>query len=56
MIPIQTFTIAPTSHVFERFQKHDRDLGHFFELSGIDLKAQMEQKKRLWLKKKNYIN
>ena len=32
MIPIQTFTIAPTSHVFERFQKHYRDLGHFFDL------------------------
>jgi ATP-dependent RNA helicase SUPV3L1/SUV3 len=31
-IPIQTFTIAPTSHVFERFQKHDRDLGNFFDL------------------------
>ena len=31
-IPIQTFTIAPTSHVFEKFQKHDRDLGNFFDL------------------------
>jgi ATP-dependent RNA helicase SUPV3L1/SUV3 len=31
-VPIQTFTIAPTSHVFEKFQKHDRDLGHFFDI------------------------
>ena len=33
-IPIQTFTIAPTSHVFEKFQKHYRDLGHFFDTMG----------------------
>jgi ATP-dependent RNA helicase SUPV3L1/SUV3 len=30
--PIQTFTIAPTNAVFERFQKYYRDLGTFFEL------------------------
>jgi ATP-dependent RNA helicase SUPV3L1/SUV3 len=30
--PVQTFTIAPTSAVFERFQKHYRNLGTFFEL------------------------
>lgn len=29
--PVQTFTIAPTSAVFERFQKYYRDLGTFFE-------------------------
>lgn len=30
--PVQTFTIAPTSTVFERFQKYYRNLGTFFEL------------------------
>ncbi len=30
--PIQTFTIAPTNTVFERFQKYYHDLGTFFEL------------------------
>ncbi|MCO0600453.1 RNA helicase [Peribacillus butanolivorans] len=30
--PVQTFTIAPTSAVFERFQKYYRHLGTFFEL------------------------
>lgn len=30
--PIQTFTIAPTNHIFERFQRYYRDLGTFFEL------------------------
>lgn len=30
--PIQTFAIAPTSAVFERFQRHYRHLGTFFEL------------------------
>ena len=30
--PIHTFAIAPTNSVFERFQKHYRDLGTFFEL------------------------
>ncbi|GAE24946.1 hypothetical protein JCM9140_912 [Halalkalibacter wakoensis JCM 9140] len=29
---IQTFAIAPTNSVFERFQKYYRDLGTFFEL------------------------
>ncbi|ARK30580.1 helicase-related protein [Halalkalibacter krulwichiae] len=29
---IQTFAIAPTASVFERFQKYYRDLGTFFEL------------------------
>ncbi|GAE37228.1 helicase-related protein [Halalkalibacter akibai] len=29
---IQTFAIAPTTSVFERFQKYYRDLGTFFEL------------------------
>ncbi|WP_332696176.1 DEAD/DEAH box helicase [Halalkalibacter lacteus] len=29
---IQTFAIAPTNAVFERFQKYYRDLGTFFEL------------------------
>jgi ATP-dependent RNA helicase SUPV3L1/SUV3 len=29
---IQTFAIAPTNSVFERFQKYYRDLGKFFEL------------------------
>lgn len=31
-IPVHTFAIAPTSGVFERFQKYSRDLGVFFEL------------------------
>lgn len=30
--PVETFAIAPTSAVFERFQKYYRDLGTFFEL------------------------
>ncbi|MCM3668481.1 RNA helicase [Mesobacillus maritimus] len=30
--PVETFAIAPTSTVFERFQKYFRDLGTFFEL------------------------
>ncbi|MGJ7913028.1 DEAD/DEAH box helicase [Neobacillus sp. LXY-1] len=30
--PVQTFSIAPTSTVFERFQRYYRDLGTFFEL------------------------
>ncbi|GAA0314732.1 hypothetical protein GCM10008967_01540 [Bacillus carboniphilus] len=30
--PLQSFTIAPTSSIFERFQKYSRDLGLFFEL------------------------
>ncbi len=30
--PIDTFTIAPTSHIFERFQKYYRDLQTFFIL------------------------
>lgn len=30
--PIQTFSVAPTNTVFERFQKYYRDLGTFFEL------------------------
>ena len=32
--PIKTFTIAPTNHIFERFQKYYRDLGMFFILWG----------------------
>lgn len=32
--PVQTFAIAPTNSVFERFQHHYRDLGTFFELWG----------------------
>ena len=32
--PIHTFTIAPTSHIFERFQKYYRDLQTFFILWG----------------------
>ncbi|WP_066321786.1 DEAD/DEAH box helicase [Bacillus sp. FJAT-29814] len=30
--PVQTFAIAPTNSVFERFQRYYRDLGTFFEL------------------------
>ncbi|WP_100407936.1 helicase-related protein [Bacillus solitudinis] len=30
--PIQTFAIAPTPAVFERFFQYSRDLGYFFEL------------------------
>ncbi|MDM5212611.1 helicase-related protein [Peribacillus sp. NJ4] len=30
--PVQTFTIAPTSAVFERFQKYYRNMGTFFEM------------------------
>ncbi|RFU66767.1 DEAD/DEAH box helicase [Peribacillus glennii] len=30
--PVQTFAIAPTSAVFERFQRYYRNLGTFFEL------------------------
>jgi ATP-dependent RNA helicase SUPV3L1/SUV3 len=30
--PVQTFTIAPTSAVFERFQTYYRNLGTFFEM------------------------
>ncbi|WP_456271091.1 DEAD/DEAH box helicase [Bacillus sp. AK031] len=32
--PVQSFAIAPTNSVFERFQKYYHDLGHFFELWG----------------------
>ncbi|MGG1678061.1 DEAD/DEAH box helicase [Neobacillus sp. NRS-1170] len=32
--PVHTFAIAPTSSVFERFQRYYRDLGTFFELWG----------------------
>ncbi|WP_096200602.1 DEAD/DEAH box helicase [Bacillus sp. FJAT-45350] len=31
-IPVHTFAIAPTSDIFERFQKYYRDLGAFFDL------------------------
>lgn len=30
--PVQTFAIAPTNTIFERFQKYSRDLGTFFDL------------------------
>lgn len=30
--PVETFSIAPTSAIFERFQKYHRSLGVFFEL------------------------
>lgn len=30
--PVQTFAVAPTNTIFERFQKYYRDLGTFFEL------------------------
>ncbi|MFE8694840.1 helicase-related protein [Cytobacillus sp. FJAT-53684] len=30
--PVQTFAVAPTNAIFERFQKYYRDLGTFFEL------------------------
>ncbi|RIW38301.1 RNA helicase [Bacillus salacetis] len=30
--PVQSFAIAPTTSVFERFQKYHHDLGRFFEL------------------------
>jgi ATP-dependent RNA helicase SUPV3L1/SUV3 len=30
--PVQSFAIAPTTSVFERFQKYHQDLGRFFEL------------------------
>ncbi|WP_421385081.1 DEAD/DEAH box helicase [Bacillus salacetis] len=30
--PVQSFAIAPTNSVFERFQKYYHDLGRFFEL------------------------
>jgi ATP-dependent RNA helicase SUPV3L1/SUV3 len=30
--PVQTFSIAPTNAIFERFQNYYRDLGTFFEL------------------------
>lgn len=30
--PVQTFAIAPTSSIFERFQKYHRHMGTFFEL------------------------
>ncbi|WP_102275475.1 helicase-related protein [Cytobacillus massiliigabonensis] len=30
--PVQTFSVAPTNAIFERFQKYYRDLGTFFEL------------------------
>jgi len=32
--PIQSFSVAPTNAVFERFQRYFRDLGTFFELWG----------------------
>ena len=31
-LPIETFSVAPTNTVFERFQKYYRDLGTFFKL------------------------
>jgi ATP-dependent RNA helicase SUPV3L1/SUV3 len=31
-IPVHEFAVAPTTNVFERFQKYYRDLGTFFEL------------------------
>lgn len=30
--PVQFFAIAPTNHVFERFQRYSHNLGDFFEL------------------------
>ncbi|WP_313799345.1 helicase-related protein [Cytobacillus sp.] len=30
--PVQTFSVAPTNAIFERFQKYYHDLGTFFEL------------------------
>lgn len=30
--PVQSFSVAPTNAIFERFQKYYRDLGTFFEL------------------------
>ncbi|MBP2239799.1 ATP-dependent RNA helicase SUPV3L1/SUV3 [Cytobacillus eiseniae] len=30
--PVQTFSVAPTNTIFERFQKYYHDLGTFFEL------------------------
>ncbi|WP_059170697.1 helicase-related protein [Bacillus sp. FJAT-27445] len=32
--PVSVFAIAPTSAIFERFQRHSRSLGDFFELWG----------------------
>jgi ATP-dependent RNA helicase SUPV3L1/SUV3 len=32
--PVQTFAIAPTNSIFERFQRYYHDLGTFFELWG----------------------
>ncbi|WP_218240821.1 hypothetical protein, partial [Pseudomonas sp. 2822-17] len=29
---VQTFTIAPTNTIFERFQRYSRDLGYLFYL------------------------
>jgi ATP-dependent RNA helicase SUPV3L1/SUV3 len=34
-IPVHEFAIAPTTTVFERFQRYYRDLGNFFELWEI---------------------
>lgn len=52
--PIQTFAIAPTGSVFERFQKYSRDLNKFFELwdkfespHGTE-KASLAQEKELY--------
>lgn len=52
--PLSTFTIAPTSAMFERFQRYSRDLGKFFELwekfknPRGTIKAQLSQEKELY--------
>ncbi|MBU9714052.1 helicase-related protein [Evansella tamaricis] len=30
--PVHTFTVAPTTAIFERFQRYSRDMGYFFHL------------------------
>ncbi len=52
--PVETFTIAPTSQVLERFQKYSRDLSLFFRLwEKFDnpegtVKASLQQEQELY--------
>ena len=60
--PIQTFTIAPTNAVFERFQKYYHDLGTF-STYGTNLrvhkgtkKASLSEEKELYELIRGYRN
>jgi ATP-dependent RNA helicase SUPV3L1/SUV3 len=53
-VPVYEFAVAPTTGVFERFQKYYRDLGKFFELWEVfkspkgTVKATLAEEKELY--------